>query len=190
MQIEVEARRNKLLGLWASGLLGKSEIEQNDYVKEVIKADFQEVGHEDVYRKLADDLGNLASEDEIRNACKFAAADEFIDKLPEKYNTFIGENGVRLSGGQKQRISIARAVLKESPIIPCNLCGTQEGLQRQAVKDMLKDWDKKSPGRKEIIFKSIKNIAPSHMLDKSLYDFENYEIKMDKPIIKVEDMVP
>ena len=58
-----------------------------------------------------------ASEDEIKNACKFAAADEFIDKLPKKYETFIGENGVRLSGGQKQRISIARAVLKESPII-------------------------------------------------------------------------
>ena len=58
-----------------------------------------------------------ASDDEIINACKFAAADEFIKKLPNGYNTMIGENGVRLSGGQKQRISIARAVLKESPII-------------------------------------------------------------------------
>ena len=58
-----------------------------------------------------------ASEDEIIQACKFAASDEFIKKLPKGYDTMIGENGIRLSGGQKQRISIARAILKESPII-------------------------------------------------------------------------
>ena len=58
-----------------------------------------------------------ATQEEIEKACKFAAADEFITKLPQGYNTIIGENGVRLSGGQKQRISIARAILKESPII-------------------------------------------------------------------------
>ena len=58
-----------------------------------------------------------ASDEEIIKACKFAAADEFISNLPEGYNTLIGENGVKLSGGQKQRISIARAVLKKSPII-------------------------------------------------------------------------
>ena len=58
-----------------------------------------------------------ASQAEIQEACEFAAASEFIDKLPNKYNTVIGENGIRLSGGQKQRISIARAILKESPII-------------------------------------------------------------------------
>ena len=58
-----------------------------------------------------------ASEEKIKKACKFAAADEFIDKLPHKFDTLIGENGTRLSGGQKQRISIARAILKESPII-------------------------------------------------------------------------
>jgi len=58
-----------------------------------------------------------ASAEEIIRACKFAASDEFINKLPNGYNTMIGENGVRLSGGQKQRISIARAILKESSII-------------------------------------------------------------------------
>ena len=58
-----------------------------------------------------------ASQQEIEIACKFAAAHEFIKKLPNGYETIIGENGVKLSGGQKQRISIARAVLKKSPII-------------------------------------------------------------------------
>ena len=58
-----------------------------------------------------------ASNEEIIKACEFAAADEFINKLPKKYDTIIGENGVKLSGGQKQRLSIARAILKKSPII-------------------------------------------------------------------------
>ena len=58
-----------------------------------------------------------ASEEEIIKACDFAAASDFIKELPQKYQTKIGENGIRLSGGQKQRISIARAVLKNSPII-------------------------------------------------------------------------
>ena len=58
-----------------------------------------------------------ATQKEIEKACDFAAASEFIEKMPNKFETTIGENGVRLSGGQKQRISIARAILKESPII-------------------------------------------------------------------------
>ena len=58
-----------------------------------------------------------ASHKEIEEACKFAAADEFIDKLPSSYDSLVGENGTKLSGGQKQRLSIARAILKKSPII-------------------------------------------------------------------------
>ena len=58
-----------------------------------------------------------ATDSEIKEACRLAAADEFIEKLPDKYKTLIGENAIRLSGGQKQRISIARAILKNSPII-------------------------------------------------------------------------
>jgi subfamily B ATP-binding cassette protein MsbA len=58
-----------------------------------------------------------ATKDEIINACKLAAADEFIENLPSKYNTLIGENGTRLSGGEKQRLSIARAILKNSPFV-------------------------------------------------------------------------
>ena len=58
-----------------------------------------------------------ASKEQIKEACNFAAASQFIEKLPQKFETIIGENGVRLSGGEKQRISIARAFLKNSPII-------------------------------------------------------------------------
>ena len=58
-----------------------------------------------------------ATQKDVINACKFAAANEFIDKLPLSYETIIGENGIKLSGGQKQRLSIARAILKNAPII-------------------------------------------------------------------------
>lgn len=61
--------------------------------------------------------------------------------------------------------------LKDFPIIPCNLCGSQDGLQRQVIKSMLQDWDKSHPGRVETIFKAVKNIAPSQLADTTLFDF-------------------
>ncbi|NRB03539.1 MAG: DUF1476 domain-containing protein [Rhodobacteraceae bacterium] len=66
MQFKAEARRNKLLGLWAAELLGKSGDDADAYAKEVIASDFEEAGDEDVYRKLAGDLGDKAGEAEIR----------------------------------------------------------------------------------------------------------------------------
>ena len=66
MQFKADARCNKLLGLWAAELLGKSGEEAAEYAKEVIKADFEEAGHEDVVRKLVADLGDKADADTIR----------------------------------------------------------------------------------------------------------------------------
>ena len=66
MQFKAEARRNKLVGLWAAELMGKSGDEADAYAKEVVRADFEEAGDEDVYRKLAGDLGDLADEATIR----------------------------------------------------------------------------------------------------------------------------
>ncbi len=85
-----------------------------------------------------------ASEAEIARACKFAAADEFIKKLPNNYNTMIGENGIRLSGGQKQRLSIARAILKESPIIlldeaTSSLDAESEEIVQNAIANLTKN---------------------------------------------------
>ena len=85
-----------------------------------------------------------ASDGEIIKACKYAASDEFINKLPNGYDTMIGENGVRLSGGQKQRISIARAILKESPIIlldeaTSSLDAESEEIVQNAINNLTKN---------------------------------------------------
>ncbi|MAW17039.1 MAG: ABC transporter permease [Pelagibacteraceae bacterium] len=84
-----------------------------------------------------------ATQKDIEEACNFAAADEFIKKLPNKYETVVGENGVRLSGGQKQRISIARAILKKSPIIlldeaTSSLDTESERVVQNAINNLIK----------------------------------------------------
>ena len=85
-----------------------------------------------------------ASNDEIVNACKFAAAQDFVEKLPNKYETIIGENGIKLSGGQKQRLSIARAILKDSPIIlldeaTSSLDSESEAVIQKAIENLTKN---------------------------------------------------
>lgn len=59
------------------------------------------------------------------------------------------------------------------PIIPCDLCGSQEGLQRQQVKAMLDEWERRSPGRRAVMFKALTNVRPSHLADPELFDFVN-----------------
>lgn len=70
------------------------------------------------------------------------------------------------------------AEAKQFPIIPCNLCGSQENLQRQTIKGMLKEWDKKFPGRTETIFGALTRVSPSHLADTALFDFMN--LSMDR----------
>lgn len=75
---------------------------------------------------------------------------------------------------------IARyAQLKEFPIIPCNLCGSQDNMQRQEVKKMLQDWDKRFPGRLESMFRSLCDVVPSHLADPALFDFAGLEEKRE-----------
>jgi len=71
----------------------------------------------------------------------------------------------------------AYAELRRFPIIPCDLCGSQDQLQRKQVKAMLREWERKHPGRIETIFGALTNVAPSHLLDRSLFDFANIEAR-------------
>jgi tRNA 2-thiocytidine biosynthesis protein TtcA len=70
----------------------------------------------------------------------------------------------------------AWAALREFPIIPCDLCGSQPNLQRQQVKRMLNDWEKQFPGRIETLFRSLSNVVPSHLLDAKLFNFADLAI--------------
>ena len=67
------------------------------------------------------------------------------------------------------------ATAREYPIIPCNLCGSQPNLQRQVIGDMLRDWDKRYPGRIETMFSAMQNVVPSHMCDTELFDFKGIQ---------------
>lgn len=93
--------------------------------------------------------------------------------MPPKLRSDDGRNVViRPLTYCREKDLIAWAEYKAFPIIPCNLCGSQENLQRQAIKAMLMEWDKKTPGRVDSVFKSIQNISPSQLADKNLFDFE------------------
>ncbi|MGZ0019859.1 tRNA 2-thiocytidine(32) synthetase TtcA [Nitrosomonas sp. wSCUT-2] len=80
----------------------------------------------------------------------------------------------------KEKDLAAYAAVADFPIIPCNLCGSQPNLQRQVIKEMMQQWDKKFPGRLETMFRSLQNVQLSHLADTSRYDFANLKVQ-DRP---------
>ena len=95
-----------------------------------------------------------------------------LKSMPPVLHSDDGRNTVIRPLAYSREKDIARyARLREFPIIPCNLCGSQENLQRQVIKDMFQTWDKQHPGRLETMFRAMCNIEPSHLADTSLYNF-------------------
>jgi tRNA 2-thiocytidine biosynthesis protein TtcA len=80
----------------------------------------------------------------------------------------------------------AYAGLRAFPIIPCDLCGSQDQLQRKQVKALLREWERHHPGRLESIFGALTNVAPSHLLDRSLFDFANIEAQGEPQSIPIQ----
>ena len=115
-----------------------------------------------------------------------------LKSMPPKLRSDDGRNVViRPLAYCKEKDLIALAEHKGFPIIPCNLCGSQENLQRQNIKAMLHDWEKQHPGRIENIFRSIQNVSPSQLADVSLLDFHNLPLDRDieKKAYEYEDAV-
>lgn len=75
---------------------------------------------------------------------------------------------------------------RQFPIIPCNLCGSQENLQRQAIKQMLQDWERKHPGRTDSIFTALTRVSPSQLADVELHDFITLGIDRVKPVVATD----
>ena len=113
-----------------------------------------------------------ASEDEVKKVAKLSFADDFIQKLPDKYNTLIGENGLRLSGGEKQRISIARAMLKKSKII----------LLDEATSSLDSETENKIQKALSILIKDRTAIVIAHRLSTILNSDNIYVINSGKVI--------
>ncbi len=96
-----------------------------------------------------------------------------LKAMPPKLKSDDGDNIVIRPLAYCRESDLAKlAEVRDYPIIPCNLCGSQPNLQRQVVKQMLAEWDRRQPGRTETIFKALTNVAPSQLCDTDLFDFQ------------------
>ncbi len=96
-----------------------------------------------------------------------------LKAMPPKLRSDDGEHIVIRPMAYCKETDIAKfAELRAFPIIPCNLCGSQDNLQRQVLKQMLAEWTKKFPGRVDTMFSALQKVSPSHLLDAELYDFK------------------
>ena len=100
-----------------------------------------------------------------------------LKSMPPKLVSDDGKNMViRPLAYAREKDIMEYAELREFPIIPCNLCGSQENLQRQVIKEMLQGWDKAHPGRIETMFRALCNVVPSHLADPQLFDFKGLQL--------------
>lgn len=100
-----------------------------------------------------------------------------LKAMPPKLRSDDGKHMViRPLAYAKEKDLVAYGEAKGFPIIPCNLCGSQENLQRVAIKQMLQEWEKQFPGRTETIFRAIGNVAPSQLADRELFDFAGLQL--------------
>ena len=100
-----------------------------------------------------------------------------LKAMPPKLRADDGRNVViRPLAYCSEKDIAAYSELREFPIIPCNLCGSQENLQRQVVKGMLRSWEQETPGRIDNIFRALRHVQPSQLADTSLFDFANLRI--------------
>lgn len=99
-----------------------------------------------------------------------------LKAMPAKLQSDDGQHIViRPMAYVKEKDTARYAQIKQFPIIPCDLCGSQENLQRKQIKQLMRDWEKQFPGRVESIFSSLSTVAPSHLMDRNQFDFANLQ---------------
>ncbi len=113
-----------------------------------------------------------------------------LKAMPPKLKSDDGDNIViRPLAYCNEQDLIKYAKLQDFPIIPCNLCGSQDGLQRQEIKHMLQSWEQKYPGRIENIFRALTQVKPSQLADFELFDFKNLRCDINKNDVRYDNLL-